>query len=107
MAERYPELDAAFENFRRILHDLVLVHYRYSTADEKGEYSVTDKYLQHFSIGSSDRRLTTEEEKRKEYKRHIELLGDLMLELTRATNFICDKVRQFIDPTFRVKKEQC
>jgi hypothetical protein len=27
---------------------------------------------------------------------------DLGLELTRAANYICDKVRQYIDPVFRL-----
>ena len=29
-------------------------------------------------------------------------IATLMLELTRAANYICDRVRQFIDPTFRL-----
>lgn len=98
--KRYLELEAAFENFRRILLDLVSVHYRHSTADEETVYSVTDKSY-HWSYGSDHQRLNSEEEQRQEYNLHHELLGDLMLELTRAANYICDKIRQFIDPTFR------
>ena len=100
---RYPELDAAFENFRRVLHDLVLVHYRHSTRDDDFEYSVTDKYYQFF-YRSDGRKLTTEQEQREEYDLHFELLADLMLELTRATNYICDKARQYIDSTFRMRE---
>jgi hypothetical protein len=98
--KRYPELDAAFENFRHILHDLVLVHYRHSTSD--GDRSRTDKFYQQPYGGSFDQNLY--DEKRKEYYAHLELLADLMLELTRAANYICDRVRQFIDQTFRMQE---
>lgn len=98
--QRYPELDAAFENFRLILHDLVQVFHRHTSSD--GDSSRTDKFYQQPYDGSFDQNLY--DEKIKEYKLHLELLGDLMLELTRATNYICDKVRQFIDPTFRIQE---
>ncbi len=38
------------------------------------------------------------------YESHVYLLQDLILELTRAANYICDRVRQFIDPTYRLRE---
>ena len=38
------------------------------------------------------------------YNFHVDLVEDLMLELTRAANYICERVRQFIDRTFRLKE---
>ena len=38
------------------------------------------------------------------YDFHVDLVEDLMLELTRAANYICERIRQFIDPTFRLKE---
>ena len=35
---------------------------------------------------------------------YLDFLQDLGLELTRSTNYICDEVRQFIDPTFRLRE---
>lgn len=36
------------------------------------------------------------------YTYYIMLLRDLVFELTRAANYICDMVRQFIDAEFRI-----
>ena len=38
------------------------------------------------------------------YDFHLDLVEDLMLELTRAANYICERIRQFIDPAFRLKE---
>jgi hypothetical protein len=35
---------------------------------------------------------------------HVYLVMDLMLELTRAANYICDKARQFISSSYRVEE---
>src|SRR5207245_4921989 len=40
--------------------------------------------------------------RRHEY--HVYLVMDLIAELTRAANYICDWVRQFISPTYRLKE---
>ena len=40
----------------------------------------------------------------REFDFHVALVEDLMLELTRATNYICDRVRQFISPAFRLRE---
>jgi len=38
------------------------------------------------------------------YNFHVDLVQDLMLELTRAANNICDQVRIFIMPNYRLKE---
>ena len=40
----------------------------------------------------------------KEYNFHVYLVMDLVLELTRAANYICDKVRENILSSFRIKE---
>jgi hypothetical protein len=37
-----------------------------------------------------------------DYEEHVDLIEDLALELTRAANYVCDKVREHVDPSFRL-----
>ena len=94
---RYPELEDAFENFRRVLQDFQNVFHEHSK--EAPDLFYTDKFYQ------------INKWNKKEYERlskmhafHVDIVMDLMLELTRAANYICDKVREYIDPVFRLNE---
>ena len=92
---RYPELEDSFENFRRVLQDFQNTFHRHSQKAEDLYY--TEKF---YHIPEWD------EEKYealfREFIFHVKLVEDLLLELTRAANFICDRVRQYIDRSFRL-----
>lgn len=96
--KRYPELEASIENFRRVLDDFHRTFTRHAV--ERGGDLKTEKF--HKSQGwlhpSEFRKLAGE------WELHVYLLQDLILELTRAANFVCDKVRQFIDRGFRLRE---
>ncbi len=94
---RYPELEDAFENFRRVLQDFQNVFHEYS--EEAPELYYTKKI---YHIDEWDEKKY--QKLAKKYEFHVDLVEDLMLELTRAANYICDKVRQYIDPIFRLKE---
>jgi hypothetical protein len=96
--ERYPELEAAFENFRRVLQDFqetFAAHSEDMWGD--GRMLITKKF---YTIPVGDPPLYDKLVRRFDF--HVALVEDLMLELTRAGNYICDKVRQFIHPTYRI-----
>lgn len=95
--KRYPELEDAFENFRRVLQDFQNTFHKYS--EESGNTLWTRKFY-HIDEWNEKKY----ERLSREYLFHVKLVEDLLLELTRAANYICDKVRQFIDPTFRLKE---
>jgi len=94
---RYAELEAAFENFFNVLRDLLLTFGEH--AEERGPWLWTQKFY-HIREWDPPRyaRLV------REFSFHVDLVQDLMLELTRAANYICDQVRQFISPTFRLRE---
>ena len=94
---RYTELENAFENFRRVLQDFQNVFHEYS--EEASDIYYTRKFYQ---IREWDEEKY--EKLGKIYEFHVDLVEDLMLELTRAANYICDKVRQYIDPIFRLEE---
>lgn len=93
---RYPELEASLENFNLVLSDLLSTFL--SRTEERGERLWTVKsYQQARSQAEYDALL-------REFDFHVDLVQDLTLELTRAANYVCDRVREYLDPTFRIKE---
>lgn len=83
---RYSRVEAAFENFRKVLeafHNCFL-----EQAARKNHELVTEKF---YKIREWDEeryfRLLSR------YEFHVDLVQDLMLELTRAGNWVCDEIR--------------
>jgi hypothetical protein len=95
--ERYPELEAAFENFLLVLQDFLSVFHKHT--EKHGDWYTTVKFYQ---VRGKERDLY--HELGEAYDFHVDLVEDLMLELTRAANYLCERIRQFIDPTFRLKE---
>ena len=95
--KRYRQLEAAFENFRRVLQDFQETFREY--AEEKGDMLWTRK-LYHIQRWDPEGYETLS----RVYDFHVALVEDLMLELTRAANYVCYRVRQFIDPAFRLSE---
>ena len=84
---RYASLDRAFANFRIILVDFQNLFLR--EAEERGEFLVTRKFY-HINEWNEARY----NELFQNYEYHVSLVEDLMLELTRAANLICDEIRE-------------
>lgn len=94
--KRYPDLEAAFENFRKVLQDFQNTFHEYSK--KVGDYGYeTEKFYQ---IREWDEERYEILARRFDF--HVDLVQDLMLELTRAANYICDKIRKNVLPTYRV-----
>jgi len=97
---RYPELKAAFENFTRVLRDFLNTFSKYAESPRHDDSVLeTEKFYKRGGLGSPHYApLLTQ------FNHHVELVEDLFLELTRAVNYICDRVRETISPTFRLKE---
>jgi hypothetical protein len=96
--QRYPEIESSLRNFRLVLQDFLYVFAVYS--EPLGENSLTTgKFYQ------IDEWNPTEYARLHHlYNFHVELVEDLALELTRAANYVCDKVRERFFPTFRLRE---
>ncbi|MBL8656847.1 MAG: hypothetical protein JNJ92_05730 [Altererythrobacter sp.] len=94
---RYPSLERAFGNFGRVLQDFQEVLHEHLEPRGKGEELFTRKF---YKIEQWDpplhAKLVTQ------YDFHVDIVSDLMLELTRAANFVCDEVRRHIAHNFRL-----
>lgn len=95
--KRYPELEAAFENFRRVLESFYMVFHEHSF--DRNGMLWTEKF---YSIDRWDEELY--DDLHKEFLFHVDLVMDLMIELTRAANYVCDKIRRYIIHSFFLKE---
>lgn len=92
----HPELDASLQNFRRVLDDL-MVTFASAMEDDEAEVVRTHKFykIPRWAPREYDQLLRA-------YKEHVALVVNLAYELTRAANLVCDRVRETLDPRFRV-----
>lgn len=87
-------LEHAFLNFRNVLNDLLALFNTYAEKHPDDMYHTKRFYR----ISEWNPELYHELANRYEY--HVELVGDLVLELTRAGNLVCDVVRGSLEPSF-------
>lgn len=92
---RYPNLEMAFINFRMVLADLRSTFHEH--AEQKGDMVVTEKFYKliwHKNPEDYDRLA-------RQYDDHVDLIHDLVFELTRAANHIFVSVRRDISHHYR------
>lgn len=98
--KRYEALEAAFVNFRYVLDDLLETFHQHAIIPHYNDKLLTTERFYHYADGD----LPRYEQLLYDYQFHVDLLHDLMLELTRAANYVCDKVRRFLLPNYRLKE---
>lgn len=96
--DRYVQLNNAFENFRRVLHDFRSIFSDHIDApDEKSKYLRTRKF---YKLKEWDEELYAK--LGKQYDEHKYILADLAVELTRAANYVCDLMRKYVYRYYRM-----
>lgn len=97
--ESAPDLRAALQNFSLVVNDLINEFVRHSRPDLNGEVIETIRFyqIQDYDEERYHRLL-------KLFNFHIDLVHDLVFELARAGNLVCDIVRRDIDSTFRIEE---
>ena len=97
---RHPLLEKALHNYKAVLQDLLNVfdqHIDYDTEDEN--FIRTKKF---YKIREGNMELY--DRLGKQYDEHVNLINDLFFELTRAANYVCDRVREAIFDGYRLKE---
>lgn len=100
--KRYANLETSFMNFKLVLNDFIRVFSVYMQkegADEDASYT-TEKIYDRLNERDPQQQKTLSDK----YDYHVDLVQDLMCELTRAGNHLCDQVRKSISPSFRIKE---
>jgi hypothetical protein len=95
----HPDLRKALENFRVVVGDLVNVFERYSKPEGDGSFLSTDRFYRIREWNEERYKLLLNR-----YEFHVDLVHDLTYEMTRAANYVCDKVRQKLDRSFRIEQ---
>lgn len=91
----YPDLENTIKSLRDILIDFENVFIRHS--DRKNNWYYTEKF---YKIRPYDEEVTTQ--LRKEYENHMILINNLVYEITRVANKICDLTRKYICHDYRL-----
>lgn len=96
---RYISLETAFRNFQLVLqdfHETLRKHLHYRG---RGDLLSTEKFYKIEEWNPSlYQRLSAE------FEFHVDLVCDLMLELTRAANLICDEIRRHLAHNYRLQE---
>lgn len=104
--KRYPELEDSIYNLKAVLNDFLKVFHYHLDAESlrinqkeeiENKMVRTEKFYKseyHFDRKVYDGLLA-------EYEYHIDLITDLVLELTRAANYLIEKIRKYISPSYR------
>jgi hypothetical protein len=95
---RYDDLEAAFTNFRYVAQDFSRTFEKH--AEKLGENNWRTARFYRLREWNPERYA----ELVKQFEGHVALVEDLLLELTRAANYVCDKVRERILPAYRLRE---
>lgn len=95
---RYPELENAFHNFRLVVQDFCLVFLDHAVKRGNDEWD-TEKFYKIDEWNPERYRKLADK-----YEFHVALVEDLMLELTRAANYVCDAVRNNLMRSYRINE---
>ena len=102
--KRYPKLEIAFMNFKNIVNDLNRVFWIHG--EEQHQSYITQKFYRNYYREAyrdpNDYSYEAEEKALEKYQYHLALIEDLLLEATRALNYICDFIREYIFEGFRL-----
>jgi hypothetical protein len=96
--KRYAKLEASFENFRLVLQDFQEL-FRKHAKEWGDDWLDTEKF---YKIPEWNPELY--DKLAKKYDFHVALVEDLMLELTRAANYVCDNIRKCIFSSYRINE---
>lgn len=96
---RYSELEYAFINFKSVVNDLMRVYHEY--LKERPDGVTVEKFYKSYYEDFDPVKQNKLVDK---YNYHNALIDDLVFELTRAANYICDKIREYIFEEFRLEE---
>lgn len=93
----HADLELSFTNFHRVLNDLQETYRSHMVSRDDELW--TEKF---YNIPEWDEARYSR--LHKQFEEHVDLVQDLVLELTRAANLVCERVRATVFPNYRVSE---
>ena len=98
--KRYPPLEKALLNYKAIAQDFLNTFDLHVESDrDEDDHFHTEKF---YKIREWDPKLYSK--LAKDFDQHVDLVCDLFFELTRAANYICDRVREHLFSGYRLNE---
>jgi hypothetical protein len=99
---RYKQIEFAFKNFRLVLNDFINVFSKYKEpgGSQDYKYFTTEKFYKRLQEYNVEKHSVLAAK----YDYHVDLVQDLMLELTGYANYVCDMIRKYFSSSFRIDK---
>ena len=100
--KRYDNIEFAFINFRIIMNDFINVFsvYKEKIGDEEDSWYNTKKFYKRLEEWDEEKY----DQLSKQFDFHVDLVQDLMFEITRAANYLCDQIRKQLSSSFRINE---
>jgi hypothetical protein len=100
--KRYDKIEFAFFNFRLVMNDFINVFsvYKEKIGDDEEPYYNTEKIYNRLEEWNEEKY----EQLTKQFHFHVDLVQDLMCEMTRAANYLCDQIRKHLSRSFRINE---
>ncbi|WP_311268776.1 HNH endonuclease [Sphingobium sp. WCS2017Hpa-17] len=95
---RHRSLEDAFANFSRVLADFHSTLHLHLMPSQSSGLLITDKFYSNGGAYNPNYEIDSQR-----YDEHVDLVIDLMLELTRAANLVCDQIRSTVFRSYRRK----
>lgn len=98
--KRYDKVEFALNNFRVVLNDFINTFSMYTEniGSKDDPWYNTEKFYNNLGVWDEKRY----NELLNDFEFHVDLVQDLACELTRAANYLCDQVRKYLSPSFRI-----
>lgn len=100
--KRYDKIEFAFINFRIVVNDFINVFSVYKEKIGENEYSLynTEKFYKRLKEWDDEKY----DKLSKQFDFHVDLVQDLMCEMTRSANYLCDQIRKQLSSSFRINE---
>lgn len=97
---RYPSLEQAMQNFAVVASDFLRKFNEYAETSGPDDLELSTRKFYQIDEWDDEKyhRLL------KRYDYHVDLVEDLMLEMTRAANHVCDQIRSEVLPNYRLNE---
>jgi hypothetical protein len=98
--KRYDKIEFAFNDFRVVMNDFINVFsvYKEKIGDDDEPWYNTEKFYKRLEEWDEEKYDKLSEK----FDFHVDLVQDLMCEMTRAANYLCDQIRRQLSSSFRI-----